>query len=66
MMRNMRNLSLAFGQLDGRYVRLGLAVMTLALFVLGGIAMHQYAGNRGIVTRCFGRGSEAFRRMLPI
>ena len=38
MMRYVRNLSLAFGQLDRRHARLGLAVLTLALFVLGASA----------------------------
>jgi hypothetical protein len=35
MQRNFRNFKHAFGQLDGRHVRLGLAVLALALFVLG-------------------------------
>ena len=38
MKRNVRNLSLAFGQLDRRRARLGLAVLTLALFVMGASA----------------------------
>jgi hypothetical protein len=35
MKHNIRNLSLAMGRLDRRYIRLGLVVLTLALFVLG-------------------------------
>jgi hypothetical protein len=35
MKHNIRNLSLILGQLDGRRARLGLAVLALALFVLG-------------------------------
>ena len=35
MNRNIRNLGLVLGGLDQRRVRLGLAVLTLALFVLG-------------------------------
>lgn len=35
MKREIRNLSLILEQLDRRHVRLGLAVLTLALFVLG-------------------------------
>jgi hypothetical protein len=36
MMKNeVRNLKLVVGQFDKRYVRLGLAVLTVALFVLG-------------------------------
>jgi hypothetical protein len=35
MSREIRNLKLFAGQLDRRRVRLGLAVLTLALFVLG-------------------------------
>jgi len=35
MKHNIRNLGLFLGQFDRRQVRLGLAVLTLALFVLG-------------------------------
>ncbi len=35
MKRNIQNLSLTLGRLDGRHVRLGLAVLSLVLFVLG-------------------------------
>ena len=35
MKRNIRNLSLTLGQLDSRQVRLGLVILSLALFVLG-------------------------------
>jgi hypothetical protein len=35
MKHNVRNLSLFLGQFDRRYIRLGLAVLTLTLFVLG-------------------------------
>jgi len=35
MKRTVRNLSLTLGQLDSRHVRLGLVVLSLALFVLG-------------------------------
>jgi hypothetical protein len=35
MKREVRSLKLMAGQLNGRHVRLGLAVLTLALFVLG-------------------------------
>ncbi len=35
MKHNIHNLRLYLGRLDRRHVRLGLAVFTLALFVLG-------------------------------
>jgi hypothetical protein len=35
MKHNVQNLRLILGQLDRRRVRIGLAVLTLALFVLG-------------------------------
>ena len=35
MKHNIRKLSLVLGQLDRRHIRLGLAVLTLSLFVLG-------------------------------
>jgi hypothetical protein len=35
MKNEVRNLKVVVGQIDRRYVRLGLAVLTLALFVLG-------------------------------
>jgi hypothetical protein len=35
MKHNLKNLNLFLGQLDRRHFRLGLAVLTLALFVLG-------------------------------
>jgi len=35
MKGNVRDLKLTLGRLDRRHVRLGLAVLTLALFVLG-------------------------------
>jgi hypothetical protein len=35
MKNNTRKLSLFLGQVDRRHIRLGLAVLTLALFVLG-------------------------------
>lgn len=35
MQHIMRSVNLALRQVDRRYVRLGLAVLTLALFVLG-------------------------------
>jgi hypothetical protein len=35
MKHNVQNLSLILGLLDRRHVRIGLAVLTLALFVLG-------------------------------
>jgi hypothetical protein len=35
MKRYVRNLAPILGRLDRRYVRLGLMVLTLALFVLG-------------------------------
>jgi hypothetical protein len=35
MKRNIRDLRLILGQLDRRHMRLGLAVLTLVLFVLG-------------------------------
>ena len=35
MKRNLGSLKLRLAQLDGRHVRLGLAVLTLALFVIG-------------------------------
>jgi hypothetical protein len=38
MKYSIRDLRLALGRLDRRHVRLGLAVLTLALFVLGASA----------------------------
>jgi hypothetical protein len=38
MKHNVRDLTLFFGQLNRRHIRLGLAVLTLALFVLGASA----------------------------
>jgi hypothetical protein len=38
MKHKTRNMSLILGQLDRRHVRVGLAVLTLALFVLGASA----------------------------
>jgi hypothetical protein len=35
MTRGISSLKLRLAQLDGRHVRLGLAVLTLALFVIG-------------------------------
>jgi hypothetical protein len=35
MKNEVRNLKVVVGQIDRRYVRLGLAVLTVALFVLG-------------------------------
>jgi hypothetical protein len=35
MKNNSRKLGLFLGQVDRRHIRLGLAVLTLALFVLG-------------------------------
>jgi hypothetical protein len=35
MKRDIRDMRLTLGQLDRRYLRLGLAVLTLVLFVLG-------------------------------
>ena len=35
MKRNIHNLGLVLGDVDRRHVRLGLAVLTLVLFVLG-------------------------------
>jgi len=45
MRHNVRNLSLYLGKLDRRHVRLGLAVLTLALFVLGAGAPAIGGGN---------------------
>ncbi len=45
MKHNVRNLNLFVGQLDRRHVRLGLAVLTLALFVLGAGAPAIGGGN---------------------
>jgi hypothetical protein len=35
MKREVRNLKLVVGQLDGHHIRLGLVILSLALFVLG-------------------------------
>jgi hypothetical protein len=35
MTRSINRLKIQLAQLDGRHVRLGLAVLTLALFVIG-------------------------------
>ncbi len=35
MKRTIRDLNLVLGRLDRRHIRLGLAVLTLTLFVLG-------------------------------
>ncbi|GAB4547520.1 MAG: hypothetical protein Kow0063_42230 [Anaerolineae bacterium] len=45
MKHYMRNLSLLVGQFDRRHIRLGLAVLTLALFVLGAGAPAIDGGN---------------------
>jgi hypothetical protein len=45
MKNNTRKLSLFLGQVDRRHVRLGLAVLTLALFVLGAGAPAIDGGN---------------------
>ena len=45
MKRNIRNLTLSLAQLDGRHIRLGLAVLTLALFVLGAGAPNNGGGG---------------------
>jgi hypothetical protein len=45
MKHNVQNLSLILGRLDRRHVRVGLAVLTLALFVLGASAPAVGGGN---------------------
>jgi len=45
MKHNMNRLGLALGRLDRRYIRLGLAVLALALFVLGAGAPSMPGGN---------------------
>lgn len=45
MKHNIRNLSLFLGQFNRRHIRLGLAVLTLALFVLGAGAPAIDGGN---------------------
>jgi hypothetical protein len=47
MKRNILGLRLVLGRLDGRHVRLGLAVLTLALFVLGAGAPGAPGGSGG-------------------
>jgi len=47
MKRYIRNLGLMLGQLDQRYVRLGLVVLTLILFVLGSGAPEDGSGGGG-------------------
>ncbi|MCZ7569392.1 MAG: hypothetical protein M5U01_12545 [Ardenticatenaceae bacterium] len=47
MKRNLRDLGLVVGQLDPRYVRLILAVVTLSLFVLGAGAPEAGGGPGG-------------------
>lgn len=44
MKRNIYRLKLSLGHLDQRHVRLGLAVLTLALFVLGAGAPSAHGG----------------------
>ena len=45
MTRSINNLKMQLAQLDGRHVRLGLAVLTLALFVIGAGAPHGGGGG---------------------
>ncbi len=45
MKRNIDSLRLALGRLDQRHVRLGLVVLTLALFVLGAGAPGAHGGG---------------------
>jgi hypothetical protein len=47
MKRSVRNLNLMLGQLDRRYIRLGLMVLTLVLFVLGAGAPEDCSGHGG-------------------
>ena len=47
MKRNIGYLSLVVGRLDRRYVRFGVAVLTLALFVLGAGAPGVPGGSGG-------------------
>jgi hypothetical protein len=47
MKRNIVKLSSTLGQLDSRHVRLGLAVLSLALFVLGAGAPVAGGGHGG-------------------
>jgi len=47
MKRSIRNLSLAVGQLDRRQVQLVMAIVTLALFVLGAGAPEAGGGSGG-------------------
>jgi hypothetical protein len=44
MKRNVNSLKLFLGQLDRRHIRLGLGVLTLALFVLGAGAPGAHTG----------------------
>ena len=45
MKRSIRDLSLTLGHLDRRHVKLGLAVLTLAIFVIGASAPAIGGGN---------------------
>lgn len=45
MKRNISSLKLTLGRLDQRHVRLGLAVLTLVLFVLGAGAPSDSGGG---------------------
>lgn len=45
MKRSIRDLGLTLGRLEGRHVKLGLAVLTLAVFVLGAGAPAIDGGN---------------------
>ena len=47
MKRNIRDLELTVGKMDQRHVRLGLAVLTLVLFVLGAGAPGQTGDGGG-------------------
>lgn len=44
MKRNVNSLKLFLGRLDRRHIRLGLGVLTLALFVLGAGAPGAHTG----------------------
>ena len=47
MKRYIRDLNLMLGRLDQRYIRLGLLVLTLILFVLGSGAPEAGTGGGG-------------------
>jgi hypothetical protein len=47
MKRTIRDLSLMLGRLDPRSIRLGLAVLSLVLFVLGAGAPDDGSGSGG-------------------